>query len=85
MSHASSAALALAPAPSGATREPADTAKPHHDADALLELARTSGMLVLLDAEIGQQRYHSVAGSVASLVRFAMAISESVRRERAPC
>ena len=85
MSHASSAALTRKPSDFSRESGNTDTLKSRDDSDALLELARTSGMLVLLDAQIGQQRYHSVAGSVASLVRFALAISESVRRECAGC
>ncbi|HKR42732.1 MULTISPECIES: hypothetical protein [Paraburkholderia] len=37
----------------------------------ILNLARQSGMTVVLDARIGQQEYHSVHSSVAALERFA--------------
>lgn len=40
----------------------------------ILELARKAGMQVLLDAQIGQQSYHSVCGSVTALQRFADAV-----------
>jgi hypothetical protein len=40
----------------------------------ILELARKSGMQVLLDAQIGQQSYHSVCGSLTALQRFADAV-----------
>jgi hypothetical protein len=40
----------------------------------LIELARESGMAVLLDAQIGREQYMSVSGSLASLARFADAV-----------
>ena len=40
----------------------------------LIELARESGMTVLLDAKIGQEQYVSVSGSLAALARFADAV-----------
>jgi hypothetical protein len=40
----------------------------------LIELARESGMAVLLDAKIGQEQYVSVSGSLAALARFADAV-----------
>lgn len=40
----------------------------------ILELARESGMLVLLDGRIGRQEYHSVHGSLQTLQRFAEAV-----------
>lgn len=44
----------------------------------LIELARESGMAVLLDAKIGREQYVSVSGSLAALARFADAVrSES--------
>lgn len=44
----------------------------------LIELARESGMTVLLDAKIGREQYVSVSGSLAALARFADAVrSES--------
>jgi hypothetical protein len=42
----------------------------------ILKLAQESGMLVVLDARIGNAEYHSVHGSVSSLVNFARAIIE---------
>ena len=44
----------------------------------ILKLAQESGMLVVLDARIGNAEYHSVHGSVSSLVNFARAIIEVV-------
>jgi hypothetical protein len=51
----------------------------------ILKLAQESGMLVVLDARIGNAEYHSVHGSVSSLVNFARAIIEQrVRCEDLP-
>lgn len=35
-----------------------------------IEMARAAGLVVLLDARIGQQTYHTVTGSLAALERF---------------
>ena len=48
----------------------------------ILNLARQSGMTVVLDARIGQEEYHSVRSSVAALERFA-ALIEAVRQAEA--
>jgi hypothetical protein len=40
----------------------------------VLEVARESGMTVLLDGRIGRQEYMSVSGSAEALHRFAMAM-----------
>lgn len=45
----------------------------------LIELARESGMAVMLDARIGLEEYVSVSGSLAALARFA----DAVRKEPA--
>ncbi|CAB3746582.1 hypothetical protein [Paraburkholderia solisilvae] len=51
----------------------------------ILKLARQSGMQVVLDARIGNAEYHSVHGSVSSLVNFARALIEQhVRCEDLP-
>ena len=47
------------------------------DPQALVALARDAGMLVILDGQIGRERYESVTGSVATLVRFAQALQLS--------
>jgi hypothetical protein len=44
----------------------------------ILEMARNSGMLVMLDARIGREEYHSVSGSLRALQRFADALRESL-------
>ncbi|WP_254214409.1 hypothetical protein [Burkholderia multivorans] len=47
------------------------------DLQALVELAREAGMLVILDGQIGRERYESVTGSIATLARFARALQLS--------
>ncbi|MXN75975.1 hypothetical protein GR157_14680 [Burkholderia sp. 4701] len=61
----------------GAPAAAAPAAAP--DMQALLALAREAGMLVMLDAQIGRERYESVTGSVAALARFAQALRLSTR------
>jgi hypothetical protein len=48
------------------------------DADALLALARSSGMLVTLDGQIGREKYQSVAGSLRAFQRFAAALRDAL-------
>jgi len=48
--------------------------RPSEELDALLALARESGLLVTLDGQIGREKYQSVAGSVLALQRFAAAL-----------
>jgi len=48
------------------------------DADALLSLARSAGMLVTLDGQIGREKYQSVAGSLRAFQRFAAALREAL-------
>ncbi|HDR9251352.1 hypothetical protein [Burkholderia vietnamiensis] len=48
--------------------------RPYEDLDALLALAREAGLLVTLDAQIGREKYQSIAGSVRALQRFAAAL-----------
>ncbi|KMQ80207.1 hypothetical protein BPMI_03760 [Candidatus Burkholderia pumila] len=43
----------------------------------VLEVARESGMTVLLDDRIGRQEYMSVSGSAEALHRFALAMRET--------
>lgn len=47
------------------------------DTLALVALARDAGMLVILDGQIGRERYESVTGSIATLARFAQALQLS--------
>ncbi|HEX7683027.1 MAG TPA: hypothetical protein VF446_05740 [Trinickia sp.] len=46
--------------------------------DEILELARNAGLLVTLDGRIGRETYQSVAGSLASFLRFADALRETL-------
>ncbi|KWZ39261.1 hypothetical protein WS72_21400 [Burkholderia savannae] len=65
-------------ADTGRTARPQPAAASADRADALLALAREAGMLVTLDGQIGRERYQSVAGSVASLMRFVTALEQSL-------
>jgi predicted kinase len=47
----------------------------------ILDIARKSGMTVVLDAKIGRQEYRTVFGSVAALERFAELVVESSQSE----
>ncbi|AOI99767.1 hypothetical protein WS66_29020 [Burkholderia sp. LA-2-3-30-S1-D2] len=58
-----------------ATSDSSDTAA--LDTVALVALARDAGMLVILDGQIGRERYESVTGSIATLARFAQALQLS--------
>lgn len=44
----------------------------------IIQLARASGMLVMLDGRIGREEYHSFYGSLLALERFAQAVRESL-------
>lgn len=46
----------------------------------IIDMARASGLTVILDGRIGREEYQSVCGSVSALQRFA----ESVRLCAAP-
>jgi hypothetical protein len=48
------------------------------DFDAILALARNSGLLITLDGQIGREKYQSIAGSLHVFKRFAEALSESL-------
>jgi hypothetical protein len=43
----------------------------------IIEMARESGMAVILDARIGREEYHSVCGSLSALQKFADAIRQT--------
>jgi hypothetical protein len=47
----------------------------------IVDLARQSGMTVVLDARIGHQEYQTVYGSVTALERFAKLVAASVQCE----
>jgi hypothetical protein len=42
----------------------------------IIDLARASGMAVILDGRIGREEYQSVAGSLSALQRFAEAVRQ---------
>jgi hypothetical protein len=42
-------------------------------------IAKAAGLTVLLDGQIGRQKYESVSGSLAALCRFGEAYSEAKR------
>ncbi len=46
--------------------------------DEILELARKAGLLITLDGQIGREKYQSVAGSLASFLRFVDALRETL-------
>lgn len=43
----------------------------------LIDMARESGMAVVLNARIGREEYHSVCGSLSALQKFAEAVRQS--------
>lgn len=49
----------------------------------LIEMAKKSGMQVLLDAQIGSQMYHSVCGPLSSLQRFAEEVGKALAAQAA--
>ncbi|ABX19569.1 hypothetical protein KTD19_22710 [Burkholderia multivorans] len=78
MSHAdyrSDSGMRAATSATSATSETSGTAA--LDMPALVALARDAGMLVILDGQIGRERYESVTGSIATLARFAQALQLS--------
>ena len=49
----------------------------------ILELARKSGMTVVLDAKIGREEYRTVHASVVALERFAELVATLLQEELA--
>jgi hypothetical protein len=47
----------------------------------IVNIARTAGLQILLDARIGRETYHSVSGSLSSLQRFADAVCAAMSDE----
>ncbi len=47
------------------------------DVGDILDLARGAGLSVTLDGQIGREKYPSVAGSLASFMRFVDALRQS--------
>ncbi|WNC93729.1 hypothetical protein RI103_23380 [Paraburkholderia sp. FT54] len=48
----------------------------------IIDMARQSGMAVILDARIGREEYHSVCGSLSALQKFADAIRYTTANHR---
>jgi hypothetical protein len=48
----------------------------------IVDMARASGLAVILDGRIGLEEYQSVCGSVSALQRFAEAVSRSAASQR---
>ncbi|HEF4771259.1 hypothetical protein KTD26_03320 [Burkholderia multivorans] len=71
----SDSGMRAATSATSATSETSGTAA--LDMPALVALARDAGMLVILDGQIGRERYESVTGSIATLARFAQALQLS--------
>lgn len=42
----------------------------------IIDLARESGLTVILDGRIGREEYHSVCGSISALSRFAESVCQ---------
>jgi hypothetical protein len=53
------------------------------DPETLLALARTAGLLVTLDGQIGREKYQSVAGSLHAFQRFAAALRDALATDNA--
>jgi hypothetical protein len=49
----------------------------------ILDLARKSGMTVVLDAKIGREEYYSVHSSISALELFAQMVRASMQAEPA--
>jgi hypothetical protein len=49
----------------------------------IIDMARASGMAVILDAKIGCEEYQSVCGSLSALQRFADAVLHSEASRKA--
>ncbi|RKF50215.1 hypothetical protein [Paraburkholderia fungorum] len=51
----------------------------------IIDMARASGMAVILDGRIGREEYQSVCGSLSALQRFAEAVRQGeVQQSRSP-
>ncbi|MFM0731208.1 hypothetical protein PQQ52_12045 [Paraburkholderia sediminicola] len=46
----------------------------------IIDMARASGMAVILDGRIGLEEYQSVCGSLSALQRFAEAVQGAVQQ-----
>jgi len=48
----------------------------------IIDMARASGLTVILDGRIGREQYQSVCGSVSALQRFAESLRQCAKDER---
>jgi hypothetical protein len=48
----------------------------------IVDIARASGLAVILDGRIGREEYQSVCGSVSALQRFAEAVRQGAASQR---
>ena len=48
----------------------------------IVDMARASGLAVILDGRIGREEYQSVCGSVSALQRFAEAVRQGAAGQR---
>jgi hypothetical protein len=48
----------------------------------IVDVARASGLVVILDGRIGREEYQSVCGSVSALQRFAEAVRHGAGSQR---
>ena len=58
--------------------QPRNTGNAVCEFDAILALARESGLLITLDGQIGREKYQSIAGSLHAFKRFAEALCETM-------
>jgi hypothetical protein len=47
----------------------------------IIDMARASGLVVILDGRIGHEEYQSVLGSISALQRFAESLRERAAHE----
>ncbi|MPW23866.1 hypothetical protein GCT13_46140 [Paraburkholderia sp. CNPSo 3157] len=47
----------------------------------IIDMARASGLTVVLDGRIGSEEYQSVCGSVSALLRFAETVCQSAANQ----
>lgn len=60
--------------PTALAGQPQDSRNAANEFDEILSLARESGMVIMLDGQIGREKYQSIAGSMHAFKRFAEAL-----------
>ncbi|MFL9868778.1 hypothetical protein PQR67_31795 [Paraburkholderia fungorum] len=50
----------------------------------IIDMARASGMAVIVDGRIGREEYQSVCGSLSALQRFAEAVRQGTVQQSRP-